>query len=47
VSKGTWKKDNNNANLSFADAKGAALKLNPGRTWFTALGESSRVTYAP
>ena len=47
VTTGTWKKDSNTANLSFTDAAGAALKLNPGQTWFTALGEASRVTYAP
>lgn len=47
VTTGTWKKDSNSANLSFTDANGAELKLNPGQTWFTALGEASRVTYAP
>jgi hypothetical protein len=47
VTTGTWKKDNNNANFVFAGADGAELKLNPGQTWFTALGEASRVTYAP
>ncbi len=47
VTTGTWKKDSNSANLSFTDASGAPLKLNPGQTWFTALGEASRVTYTP
>ncbi len=47
VTTGTWKKDSNNANLTFTDSNGVALKLNPGQTWFTALGEASRVTYAP
>jgi hypothetical protein len=47
VSTGTWKKDSNNANLSFTDANGAELKLNSGQTWFTALGDAGRVTYAP
>lgn len=47
VTAGTWKKDSNNANFTFTDANGAELKLNPGQTWFTALGEASRVTYAP
>ncbi len=47
VTVGTWKKDSNNANLSFTDASGAELKLNPGQTWFTALGDASSVTYAP
>ena len=44
---GTWKKDSNSANLTFTDANGAVIKLNPGQTWFTALGEASRVTYSP
>jgi hypothetical protein len=47
VTSGTWKKDSNSANFTFTDAAGAELKLNPGQTWFTALGEASRVTYAP
>lgn len=44
---GTWKKDSNNANFTFTDANGVEIKLNPGQTWFTALGEASRATYAP
>jgi hypothetical protein len=47
VSTGTWKKDSNNANFSFTDGNGAEIKLNPGQTWFTALGGADRVTYAP
>lgn len=47
VSTGTWKKDANNANFTFTDSNGAALKLNPGQTWFTALGDASRVAYTP
>lgn len=47
VKTGTWKKDSNNANLTFTDDSGAEIKLNPGQTWFTALGDAGRVTYAP
>lgn len=47
VTTGTWKKDNNSANLTFTDANGAEIKLNPGQTWFTALGNANQVTYAP
>jgi hypothetical protein len=47
VSIGTWKKKNNDSNLTFVDANGDLLRLNPGQTWFTALGESSRVSYKP
>lgn len=47
VTTGTWHKASNNENLRFTDANGAELKLNPGQTWFTALGGADRVTYAP
>lgn len=47
VTTGTWKKDNNNANFVFTDASGAEIKLNPGQTWFTALGGADRVSYSP
>jgi hypothetical protein len=47
VYKGTWKKESNNDNLSFKDTNGTPLKLNPGQTWFTALGAANRVTYSP
>ena len=44
---GTWKKDNNSANFTFTDPNGDEIKLNPGQTWFTALGDAGRVTYTP
>ena len=47
LSIGTWKKDSNNANLLLTDASGAPLALNPGQTWFTALGGTDRITYTP
>lgn len=47
VKTGSWKKDSNNANLVFTDDSGAEIKLNPGQTWFTALGDAGRVSYAP
>jgi len=47
VTTGTWKKDSNSANFTFVDSSGATIGLNPGQTWFTALGSASSVTYAP
>lgn len=47
VIEGTWKKDSNTANFTFADAVGNPIQLNPGQTWFTALGGRDRVTFTP
>lgn len=47
VSTGTWKKDSNSANFVFTDTSGVEIKLNPGQTWFTALGDAGRVVYTP
>jgi len=43
----TWRKDSNSGNLKFTDANGDPVGLNPGQTWFTALGQSNLVTYKP
>ena len=42
---GTWSKADNATNLSFADANGLPLKLNPGQTWITAITDSGKVSY--
>lgn len=42
---GTWHKENNVTNFTFTDQNGAAVKLNPGQTWLTALGSASSVSY--
>jgi hypothetical protein len=47
VTQATWHKDSNTAQFTFTDASGQALGLNPGQTWFTALGGSDRVIYKP
>lgn len=47
VQTGSWKKDSNNAQFTFTDNNGAEIKLNPGQTWFTALGSADRITYTP
>lgn len=47
VTIGTWHKDSNNSNFVFKNADGTKLELNPGQTWLTIVGDSSRITYAP
>lgn len=47
VTPGTWSKADPKAAFEFKDNAGAALKLNPGQTWITALGDISQATYAP
>jgi hypothetical protein len=42
---GTWHKPNNATNFTFTDQNGAAIKLNPGQTWLTALGSASSASY--
>lgn len=44
---GKWRKNSNNENFVFSNAAGDKLRLNPGQTWFTALGASNRVSYSP
>jgi hypothetical protein len=45
VTVGTWHKPNNATNFTFTDQNGAAIKLNPGQTWLTALGSASSASY--
>jgi hypothetical protein len=47
VTEGTWKKDGNSTQFTFTDGSGQPLKLNPGQTWFTAIGSNDRVTHTP
>ncbi|MDB5169850.1 MAG: hypothetical protein JWN82_246 [Candidatus Saccharibacteria bacterium] len=42
---GSWHKATNTAQITFTDASGAALKLNPGQTWISAVTAPSKVTY--
>ncbi len=42
---GTWHKTDNAAQFTFTDVNGQAIKLNPGQTWFTAIGSTSSLTY--
>lgn len=47
VTTGTWTKASNNEQLSFTDASGAPIKINPGQTWLTAVAKTSNVAYTP
>ena len=40
-----WTKAHNTAQITFTDAAGAAVKLNPGQTWITAVTGTAKVTY--
>ena len=45
ASPGTWHKPDNTSQFTFTDPQGKAIALNPGQTWFTALGAIGSVTY--
>lgn len=47
VIKATWVKKKNKSQLTFKDAKGKIIKLNPGFTWLTAVANKSQVAYSP
>lgn len=47
VYEGSWHKESRDKNFTFTDAAGKPLMLNPGKTWFTALGAASEVSHAP
>lgn len=42
---GTWSKPSAKDQITFKDANGAVMKLNPGQTWISVVGSSSRITY--
>lgn len=42
---GTWHKSSRTSQITFEDAKGALLPLNPGQTWITALGSTNYASY--
>lgn len=44
---GTWTKSSQSGQITFTDANGQAIKLNPGQTWITAVKSASDVTSAP
>lgn len=47
VTTGTWTKTAGPSQITFADAAGKPIKLNPGITWLTAVGNPANITYAP
>jgi hypothetical protein len=47
VTIGNWSKADNATQLSFTDANGKPLALNPGQTWLTAVSAATKVSYAP
>ena len=47
IEKGTWEKVDKKEPLKFKKTNGEPLKLNPGRTWITAIQSGDRVTYTP
>lgn len=47
VIKASWTKNKNTSQISFTNAAGKPIKLNPGQTWLTAVSDKSKVSYAP
>lgn len=45
VTIGNWTKAANTSQISFTDANGAVVKLNPGQTWISAVTANAKVTY--
>lgn len=43
--KGTWRKSSKTGQLTFTDANGDDINLNPGRTWFAVIPTDKSVTY--
>ena len=47
VTMGAWSKVDNKTQLTFTDAAGKPLGLDPGQTWITAISAATKVTYSP
>jgi len=47
VTTGTWTKSSNTSQVTFTDASGKTIKLNPGQTWLTAISATSKISYSP
>jgi hypothetical protein len=45
VTTGTWSKPTAKDQITFKDASGAPIKLDPGQTWISVVGSSSRISY--
>jgi hypothetical protein len=44
---GQWTKSSNTSQITFTDASGQPIKLNPGQTWLSAVSTASGVSYTP
>lgn len=44
---GQWAKSSNTSQISFTDAAGKPIRLNPGQTWITAVSDNGKVSYTP
>jgi hypothetical protein len=47
VTTGQWTKSANASQITFTDAAGKPIPLNPGQTWLTAVTDTSKVSSAP
>ncbi|MBC7707934.1 DUF3048 C-terminal domain-containing protein, partial [Polaromonas sp.] len=47
VTIGQWNKPDSRTNMTFTDAAGSPLPLNPGQTWLTAVTAPNKITSAP
>lgn len=47
VTQGTWGKSAKDKQITFTDAAGQPIKLNPGQTWITAVNSPASATYQP
>ena len=45
LKQGTWNKASNTAQITFTDASGTVIAINPGQTWISAVTDSSKVVY--
>lgn len=44
---GQWNKAGNTSQITFTDAAGKAIPLDPGQTWITAVSSVNQINYAP
>jgi hypothetical protein len=47
VTTGQWTKSDNTTQITFTDAAGKPIGLNPGQTWLTAVTDTSKVSSSP
>lgn len=47
VTEGTWQKASSKTQITFSDAAGAPLKLNPGQTWLSMVSGPEKVKFTP